>query len=53
MPDLIVTVSCDDPSDLQWLRDRVSGAVDEVLEDNRDRFDGEVTMSVEENDGEA
>jgi hypothetical protein len=47
MPILLVLVECDDYSDLQWLRDRCVGAVEDVVETQIEekRLDGNVQVN--------
>ena len=47
MRKIIVTVESTDESDLDWLKDRIDGAVAEVIEDNASRMDGEVVHATE------
>ncbi len=49
MPTLIITVDCEDPSDLDWLRTRVHAAVEERVDQAREehRLDGNVAVSWE------
>lgn len=49
MTEIIITVSCDDPSDADWLRTRVHGAVEGVVDDAKaeERLDGNVEVSWE------
>lgn len=50
MPALIITLDIDDPSDVDWLRNKVVPAVENVVEENESegRLDGEVQVSWEE-----
>jgi len=47
MTTLLVFVTCSDDSDFDWLRDRVFGAVKDVVETQKEegRIDGEVDVS--------
>ena len=49
MPNLVIRVECDDPSDLEWLRNRCHGAVEDEVETAREenRLDGKVEVSWE------
>lgn len=49
---LVITVDCEDPSDLDWLRGRCTAAVEEVVSDAQDegRLDGAVTTEWETED---
>jgi hypothetical protein len=46
MPNLKITIEFKTQSDLDWCKDRVVGAIDEVLADQADenRLDGEFTL---------
>lgn len=52
MPTLIISLECKDPSDLEWLRHRVVGAVEDVVadadEDNRLDDECEVSWDIED-----
>ncbi len=47
MRKIVVTIESTDESDLDWLYSRIEGAVAEVIEENAERMDGEVTQSME------
>lgn len=49
---LVITVEAEDPTDLDWLRDRCIGAVEEKVSDanEENRLDGEVEVSWEMED---
>lgn len=42
-----VTIEGTDDSDLTFIRDRIDAAVAEVIEENAERFDGEVVHETE------
>lgn len=47
MPNLVIRVECSDPSDLDWLRTRCVSAVEEEVEEQSERMDGEVEVTWE------
>lgn len=49
MPNLLIVISADDPSDLEYIRHHAHGAVVDVVEEAKDegRFDSEVEVSWE------
>ena len=42
MATMTITIEADDVSDLDFLRARIEGSIQEVIEDNRERLDGHV-----------
>lgn len=47
MPKLVIYVECEDASDLDWLRQRCLGAVEDKVEEAREdnRLDGHVEVN--------
>ncbi len=47
MPNLLIRVECSDPTDLDWIRTKAIGAVEDVVEQSKieERFDGNVEVS--------
>jgi hypothetical protein len=43
---IVVEVECTDESDADWLKPRIEGAVQEVVHDQDERLDGDVTVDV-------
>lgn len=41
---LVFIISADDQSDLDWIRSNTEGAIQEVIDENEDRFDSEVEL---------
>jgi hypothetical protein len=52
MPRLVITVECEDASDLDWLRHRCEGAVQDVVDTQNEegRLDGKVDVGWEVED---
>lgn len=48
--DLVITVSADDPSDIDFIRTKAVAVVEELVVDNEERFDGPVEVSWEMQD---
>ena len=44
MPRLAIYIESDDQSDLDWIRERALGAVQNEVDENEARFDAEVTV---------
>jgi len=44
---LIHTIEAEDQSDLDFVRDKLDGAISDVLEENKDRFDSQVSHTWE------
>jgi hypothetical protein len=55
MPALVITVECDDPTDLDWLRHRCVAAVEDQVDtaEEEKRLDGKVDVSwdIEDDEG--
>jgi len=55
MPDpttLLIRVELTDGSDLDWIRNKAVPAVEEVVEENRERLDGDAEVSWDVEDDE-
>lgn len=52
VPNLVIRVECSDPTDLDWLRTRCHGAVEDVVAEavEEGRMDGEVEVTWETED---
>ena len=44
MPRLAIYIDSDDQSDLDWIRERALGVVQNEVDENEERFDAKVTV---------
>lgn len=49
---LLLQVAFTDPSDMDWMRTRLEGAVESALTENRERFDGRYETEIRIDQGE-